>query len=113
MLQTTYGMEADISARFENLSTDKSYLANLAEDWPGEKPRNPPKIHVGPSATGPAVIADATVFSELRKSQHRAVIGLEMETYGVYCAVRRATRPKTTNCVQCQRSLRLCQLFEG
>jgi nucleoside phosphorylase len=88
------GMEADISARFENLSTDKPYLSSLADDWPGEKPRNSPNIIVGPSATGPAVIADTSVFSELRKTQHRATIGLEMEAYGVYCAVRRATRPR-------------------
>lgn len=88
------GMEVDISARFENFSTDKAYLFSLADDWPGEKPRNPPKIVVAPSATGPAVIADATVFSEIRKTQHRATVGLEMEAYGVYCAVRRATRPR-------------------
>jgi nucleoside phosphorylase len=49
---------------------------------------------VGPSATGSAVIADTSVFYELRKTQHRATIGLEMEAYGVYCAVRRATRPR-------------------
>ena len=44
------GMEADISAHFENFSTDKTYLLSLADDWPGEKPRNAPKIVVGPSA---------------------------------------------------------------
>lgn len=87
-------MEADISARFENFSTDKDYLLRVANDWPGEKPRNPPQIIVGPSATGPAVIADGSVFLELRKTQHRATVGLEMEAYGVYCAVRRATRPR-------------------
>jgi nucleoside phosphorylase len=88
------GIEEDISARFENFSSDKTYLSNLLEHWPAEKPRNPPQIIVGPSATGPAVIADASVFTELRKTQHRATVGLEMEAYGVYCAVRKATRPK-------------------
>jgi nucleoside phosphorylase/CheY-like chemotaxis protein len=88
------GIEEDISARFENFSTDKTYLSNLLDYWPAEKPRNPPKIVVGPSATGPAVIADASVFTELRKTQHRETVGLEMEAYGVYCAVRKATRPK-------------------
>lgn len=88
------GIEEDISARFENFSSDKTYLSNLLAHWPAEKPRNPPQIIVGPSATGPAVIADASVFTELRKGQHRATVGLEMEAYGVYCAVRKATRPK-------------------
>jgi nucleoside phosphorylase len=88
------GMETDISARFENFSTDTAYFLRLVDDWPGEKPRNPPKIVVGPSATGPAVIAGASVFSDLRKTQHRNAVGLEMEAYGVYCAVRRATRPR-------------------
>lgn len=87
-------IEDDISARFGNLSSDKSYLSNLLDNWQGEKPRNPPQIVVGPSATGPAVIADASVFTELRKTQHRETVGLEMEAYGVYCAVRKATRPR-------------------
>lgn len=87
-------LEGDISARFENLSQDRSYLAGLMDRWPGEKPRNAPQIVVGPSATGPAVIADAAVFEEVRAKQHRQTIGLEMEAYGVYCAVRKATRPK-------------------
>lgn len=88
------GMEGDISARFEILSQDRAFLTGLLENWPGDKPRNSPEIKVGPSATGPAVIADATVFNDLRTKQHRATIGLEMEAYGVYCAARRATRPK-------------------
>lgn len=88
------GVEGEISARFENLSADHSYLLALADRWPGEKPRHPPKIVVGPSATGAAVIADATVFADLRSKQHRGTIGLEMEAYGVYCAVRKASRPR-------------------
>lgn len=87
-------IDADLSARFVNLSMDKSYLSALADRWPGDKPRNPPQIVVGPSATGPAVIADASVFNDLRKTQHRTTVGLEMEAYGVYCAVRMATRPR-------------------
>ncbi|MDP3511426.1 MAG: hypothetical protein Q8S20_01645 [Sulfuritalea sp.] len=87
-------LEGDISARFENLSQDRSYLSNLADRWPGDKPRNNPQIIVGPSATGPAVIADASVFDDLRVRQHRGTVGLEMEAYGVYYAVRKATRPK-------------------
>jgi nucleoside phosphorylase len=87
-------LEGDISARFENLSRDHNYLSSLLHHWSGDKPRNPPQILVGPSATGPAVIADRAVFENLRKTQHRATVGLEMEAYGVYCAVRKATRPR-------------------
>ena len=61
------GIDEDISARFENLSSDKTYLSNLAANWPGDKPRNPPQIVIGPSASGPAVVADESVFIELRK----------------------------------------------
>lgn len=88
------GLEGDISARFENLSRDHAYLSSLLHHWSGDKPRNPPQILVGPSATGPAVIADGAVFDNLRTKQHRATVGLEMEAYGVYYAVRKATRPK-------------------
>lgn len=86
-------IDEDIAAHFENLSRDRTFLAQLAEKWPGEKPRNPPQIFVAPSACGPAVIADASVFDDIRKHQNRTTIGLEMEAYGVYCAARKATRP--------------------
>ena len=39
-------------------------------------------------ATGAAVLADAKVRDSIAKRQHRAVAGLDMETYAVYAAAQ-------------------------
>lgn len=87
-------LDQSISARFEYLAADHAFLSKMHQSWPADKPLSQPRILVAPSATGPAVIADATVFKDLRKNQHRATIGLEMEAYGVYSAIRMASRPR-------------------
>jgi nucleoside phosphorylase len=88
------GIDSDIRTRLEMLAEDKSFLASVHATWKGDKPRAAPEVRVAPSATGPAVIADAKVLEDIRRFQHRQTIGLEMEAYGVYCAVRMATRPR-------------------
>lgn len=45
-----------------------------------------PKLVSGPVATGAAVLADAKVRDSIAQTQHRAVVGLDMETYSVYVA---------------------------
>ena len=51
----------------------------------------PPKLVCGPVATSTAVLADATVRDSIMESQHRAVVGLDMETYSVYAAAEAAS----------------------
>lgn len=88
------GIDSDLRSRLEILGDDKIFFNTLHESWQGDKPRAPPKLFVAPSATGPAVVADAKELAEIRRLQHRGTIGLEMEAYGVYCAARMATRPR-------------------
>ncbi|WP_447778045.1 phosphorylase family protein [Variovorax boronicumulans] len=87
-------VSAELIGRFEHLASDAEFLARVHGDWPGDKPRMAPQIHIAPSATGPAVVADAGIFKTLRKEQHRNAIGLEMEAHGMYAAARMATRPR-------------------
>lgn len=89
-----HSLEPCISARFDNLAADHAFLSKVYQGWPADKPLSHPRILVAPSASGPAVIADGTVFRDLRRDQHRATIGLEMEAYGVYSAVRMTSRPR-------------------
>ena len=89
------GVDREIVAKFEQLKLDQNFFQRLHESWKGEKPRNTfPALHIAPSACGPAVIADASVFPDIRSKQNRQTIGLEMEAYGVYCAARMASRPR-------------------
>ena len=52
-----------------------------------------PKLALGPVATGASVLANARIAEKIREEQHRAVLGLDMETYGVYAAAQAASKP--------------------
>jgi len=45
-----------------------------------------PKLVTGPVATSVAVLADGKVRDSIAQTQHRAVVGIDMETYSVYVA---------------------------
>ena len=51
------------------------------------------RMHLGPVASGAAVIAEPGV-PELVKRQHRDALGLEMETYGVFAACEDSPLPQ-------------------
>lgn len=50
-----------------------------------------PKLVVGPMASGSSVLADERVVERIKSQQHKNVVGLDMETYGVYAAVQSCT----------------------
>lgn len=50
-----------------------------------------PKLHLSPMPSGAAVICDENIFYELIKPQHRKCVALDMETYGVYFAIKNST----------------------
>lgn len=75
------------------LKTDSRFWSDLARD--AQALALPmPKLVLGPMATGSSVLADDRVVSRIKESQHKNVVGLDMETYGVYAAVQ-ATAPDT------------------
>lgn len=73
---------------------DKKYVRGIArrvfDQWPAEKPPAAPEIRIGPMVSGAAVIASSAMVRVIRK-QHRKLIGIEMETYGLYYASARAS----------------------
>lgn len=87
-------IDSEIAARLEILKQDSQFFQQVHARWMGDKMRAPPTLHIAPSATGPAVVADGAVLTDIRRLQHRAAIGLEMEAYGMYCAARIASRPR-------------------
>lgn len=60
--------------------------------WPGERPDTEVQFVIGPFASGSAVIADK---ADLEKPilQHRKMVALDMETYGIYAAATDANYP--------------------
>ena len=73
--------------------TDHALLAEIWNGWPGEKPEHPPALHVGPAASGAAVLADGATIETVIE-QHRGLLGIEMEVYGVFEAAAEAASPR-------------------
>lgn len=71
---------------------DSEFWASFAQDS-RELSLSLPKLVLGPVATGASVLADARVVQRIREEQNRSVVGLDMETYGVYAAAQAASIP--------------------
>lgn len=82
-----------ISARFQELSEDQQFLSRLHADWRGEKPDKAPQLQVGPIASGSAVVGDERIVERIR-SQHRRLLGIDMEVYGSYYSAAHASFPR-------------------
>ena len=87
------GAPVEVTQRFTVLNDDRHALLAIAEGFAGERPKTVPTIHVGPLASGSAVIANPDQ-GEMVKLQNRKLIGFDMEAYGVYSAVRDAPQPR-------------------
>jgi nucleoside phosphorylase/CheY-like chemotaxis protein len=83
----------EISQRMNILRKDRAMLIDLSERYKGDKPNQIPNIDVGPIASGSAVLADQDTAETIRK-QHRKLLGVDMELYGVASAARDAGLPK-------------------
>ena len=83
----------EVAQSFVQLSHDRSRLFEIHDGFLGEKPRSPPALLSGPVASGSSVLADEKIFSEI-KQQHRKLLGIDMELYGVYAASKHAATPR-------------------
>lgn len=65
----------------------------IRSEWVGDLPRDKNRLHVGPVGAADQVIDDPTRIIEIQRNW-RKLIGVEMETYGVYRACHEAPDPK-------------------
>ena len=70
-----------------------SIFGEIRRRWKGPKPNAPNRLHVGPVGAADQVIDDAARVLEIQKNW-RKLIGVEMETYGVYRAIHESPEPK-------------------
>lgn len=78
----------------ERLDERHDLLEKVWNDFPGSKPSSRPRLHVGPFASGAAVVANKALFAKIQIQQHRKLIGLDMEAYGVMAASRELPMPQ-------------------
>lgn len=90
-------LDADVQNVISRLKGKRELLASIKENFAGEKPDTPLCIHMGPMTSVPAVIASEQKIADL-KAHARKLIGIEMESYGVFYAAEQAhqLRPKYT-----------------
>ncbi len=68
---------------------DHSVFERIRSQWKGAVPLKSNHLHIGPLGAADQVIDDASRITEIQKNW-RKLIGVEMETYGVYRAVHEA-----------------------
>lgn len=79
-------------------------IAEIKEEWKAMYPDDDiaPSLHIGPMPSGAAVVSYDAIFAQLIKPQHRKCLGLDMETYGVYFAIKNTTNNVVDFCtVKC------------
>jgi len=74
-------------------SSSHPLFAEIRSRWLGPTPAKPNRLHVGPVGGADQVIDDETRVLEIQKNW-RKLIGVEMETYGVYRAIYESPEPK-------------------
>ena len=70
-------------------------MSQIQKKWPGPKFGHDLQLHVGPVASGAAVLADPNVVDEV-KEQQRQLVGVEMEVFGVFTAAENCSKPRPT-----------------
>jgi nucleoside phosphorylase len=87
---TSISLDVSLNEKFLELQRTQDGVAEVERRWPGKKPSTRLKMFVGPVASGSAVIANAKIIEEVRSHQ-RKLVGIEMETYGMFFAARNST----------------------
>ena len=68
-------------------------FAAIRNRWEGAVPEGTNRLHIGPLGAADQVIDDPARITEIRQNW-RKLIGVEMETYGVYRACYESPEPK-------------------
>jgi nucleoside phosphorylase/CheY-like chemotaxis protein len=82
-----------IRERIRLMSHDSALLNNIRDGWAGDPPQYALAVQLGPVASGASVLADEAALQRVIE-QHRQLLGLEMEIYGVYAAAEEAAEPR-------------------
>ncbi|MCY1022708.1 hypothetical protein [Pyxidicoccus sp. MSG2] len=96
-LAAPHQLSLDVTLReqFKALGKDVETLARIKAGWPGEAPSTELRVHVGPLVSNASVLADK-VSAERLQGQHRELLGVEMEAYGVFAAAEESSAPSPT-----------------
>jgi nucleoside phosphorylase len=86
-------LDSFVRARLVSLAQSTEELESIRNGWPADNLGTVLGVHVGPMASGAAVLADRDHALMIQK-QHRKVIGIDMEAYSVFAAAEQSKRPR-------------------
>jgi nucleoside phosphorylase/CheY-like chemotaxis protein len=86
-------LNEDIKEKLLSIKASKKYLNEIRSLYPGTPHKTALNLHIGPMASVPAVIQSNEEIEKI-KSHSRKLIGIEMETYGVFYSAAHCENPK-------------------
>jgi nucleoside phosphorylase len=87
------GLNARLRSLLQRYRGNSEFLAEIKKKWTGKTPPQKIQLHIGPVGAADQVIDDPSRIAEIQLNW-RKLIGIEMETYGVYRAAHEAPEPK-------------------
>lgn len=86
-------IKGELRDKFSECVGKRAYLKEIANGWKARMPEGELRAFLGPVASGSAVVEDPVLIEEVR-SHARKLIGVEMETYGVFFAAENCCKPR-------------------
>ena len=88
-------LDIDLWEQLKDICRNPELLARIKSAARMKRPETELRAHFGPLASGASVVANKDTFEGLL-SQHRDLLGIEMEAYGVVTACNGLGRPRPT-----------------
>lgn len=87
-------LNTDISQKIRSIKDNPTLLRSIKDKWkPNSVPNTELTVHIGSVTSVAGVIENKAIIDELKK-QDRKLLGLEMETFGMYYSAANCSHPK-------------------
>jgi nucleoside phosphorylase len=87
-------LDAFLRSKLAYMSQDAKLFDEIRRSWSGRPAaKSVLAMHIGPVASGASVLTDPSATREV-VAQHRKLVGVEMESYGVFAAASECTLPQ-------------------
>lgn len=86
-------IETDLKEDLLACKSKREFLDEIKKKWSADTPETELNLRIGPLASGAGVIENNHIIEEIR-GHNRKLIGIDMETYGVFYAVKHCSKPR-------------------
>ncbi|SFS01940.1 Nucleoside phosphorylase [Stenotrophomonas maltophilia] len=86
-------LNEDIRREITLLSEEPGLMEAVAKSYDGHRPQIVPRVHIDATASGASVLQVESLMADIR-AQHKNLVGIDMENYGILTAVEYCGRPQ-------------------